>query len=152
MQLEMKHVVADETGHTCIIKSTDHALHDWAHPLESAFEATPALMHQYQTRHQSALDSGKQIHHFTLYTDSLPVCSLTLSVKDEIARLDDIGTDIEYQGRGYASCIIQHALAYAKAQGASQCFLEASAQGKSIYQKAGFSQLFTYTVFSKASK
>jgi hypothetical protein len=49
------------------IKCTNDCLMDWAAPIESAFESAPEVMGQYQTQHQSALDSGKRLIHFSLY-------------------------------------------------------------------------------------
>ncbi|AKA26151.1 GNAT family N-acetyltransferase [Pseudomonas chlororaphis] len=129
------------------IRRTDEHLEDWAGPVESAFEAGEAGAGQYLARHRAAQDSGQPLVHFTLYAQSRPVSSLTLSLAAEVARLDDIGTRPECQGRGYASALIQHALAHAQDQGAGLCVLEASAQGLSIYRKAGFSPLFGYTTF-----
>ncbi|AZD14338.1 GNAT family N-acetyltransferase [Pseudomonas chlororaphis] len=129
------------------IRRTDEQLEDWADPVESAFESGDAGAGQYLARHRVALQNGQPLRHFTLYEQSLPVSSLTLSLGQEVARLDDIGTRPEYQGRGYASALIRHALAYAKKQGVSLCVLEASQEGLSIYRKAGFDTLFGYTTF-----
>lgn len=131
------------------IMCTDNRLVDWAQPLESAFESDRTVMLQYQTRHQEALDSGRQIHHFSLYVKSYPVCSLTLSIHNRIARLDDVGTQPELQGRGYASALIQHALVHAKSENVALCFLEASAEGISVYKKAGFSSFLNNTAFHR---
>lgn len=126
---------------------TDENLSDWALPLESAFESNQNLMLQYRTRHQAALDRGRQLSHFSLYVKGRPVCSLTLSIDGRVARLDDIGTQTGFQGKGYASALIQHALMHAKSHNVAWCFLEASNQGISIYRKTGFLPLFDYVTF-----
>jgi len=129
------------------IRCTDERLEDWAGPVESAFESGDEGVGQYLARHRAALQNAQPLVHFTLYAQQLPVSSLTLSLGREVARLDDIGTRPEYRGRGYASALIQRALAYAKNQGVSLCVLEASLEGLSIYRKAGFGTLFEYTTF-----
>lgn len=134
------------------IRCTNDCLSDWAAPIESAFESVPEVMGQYQERHQSALDAGKRLIHFSLYVKAEPVCSLTLSINNQLARLDDIGTKVGFQGIGYASALVQHALSFAKSQNSSHCFLEASTDGASIYKRAGFSALFEYTAFHPQGK
>lgn len=131
------------------IRCTNDCLMDWAVPLESAFESKPGVMGQYQARHQSAMDAGKRLIHFSVYVNTEPVCSLTLSIHNQLARLDDIGTKVGFQNQGYASALVQHALSFAKSQNSSHCFLEASNDGASIYNRAGFSALFEYTAFHR---
>jgi len=149
MQLNIKNYLSmDHTLHSVYeIRCTDDYLRDWAMPIGSAFETVPEVMHQYQARHQSAIDTGKQLVHFTLYVNTAPICSLTLSIKNQLARLDDIGTKAGFQRKGYASALIRHALLFAKLQNVTHCFLEASADGVSVYRRAGFSDLFEYTTF-----
>lgn len=129
------------------VRCTDDNLDDWAAPVLSAFGSPPTDSGQYQAQHQAALDAGKSLRHLTLYVDQTPVCALTLSLHQGVARLDDIGTDARFQGKGYATALIHHALAYARHHGASACFLEASLEGASIYRKAGFRDMFEYRAF-----
>jgi len=131
------------------IDCTDARLTDWAVPLESAFDSDKSTTLQYQARHQAAIDAGKALIHFTLYIKTVPVCSLTLSIQHRIARLDDAGTQIEFQGKGYASALLQRALMYAKSKNSCRCFLEASSEGASVYRRIGFTDLFEYTGFSR---
>jgi len=112
--------------------------------LQSAFCAGPAITAAYQGRHQAALKAGQALQHFTLFCAEQPVCSLTLTRCQNLARLDDIGTDSAYQGKGYATQLIQQVLAQLPAEGIEQCFLEASIEGASLYQRLGFVELFTY--------
>ncbi|WOC15914.1 GNAT family N-acetyltransferase [Pseudochrobactrum sp. MP213Fo] len=136
-------------GDGAIITRTDDNLIDWVLPLESAFEGTPELTVEYRLRHQAALDRNRQFAHFSLYSENRPVCSLTLTMDHQIARLDDIGTQEAFQGRGYASALIQHALMHARLNNTKLCFLEASVQGAGLYQKAGFKNLFGYTAYQR---
>ncbi|EPL08723.1 GNAT family N-acetyltransferase [Pseudomonas sp. CF161] len=131
------------------IRCTDQHLEDWSRPVASAFESGEEGIGQYLARHRAALAAGRSLRHFSLYVEQVPVCSLTLSLGPGVARLDDIGTQREYQHRGYASALIQHALAYAKVEGARCCVLEASIDGLSIYRRAGFATLFEYTTFCR---
>ncbi|NBF10708.1 GNAT family N-acetyltransferase [Pseudomonas sp. Fl4BN1] len=129
------------------IRCTDERLEDWAQPVASAFESQGAAIEQYLARHRAALLAGRALRHFTLYVEQRPVSALTLSLGPGVARLDDIGTLQECQGRGYATALIHSVLRFAQAQGARTCVLEASFDGLSIYRKAGFSRLFDYRTF-----
>lgn len=149
MQLNMEDYLPPKSSFSneVEIRCTNDCLIDWAAPLESAFDSGPEVTSQYQARHQDALDTGKRLIHFSLYVKSEPVCSLTLSINNQLAELNDVGTKIEFQNQGYASALVQHALLFAKSQNSSHCFLEASTAGISIYKRAGFSALFEYTAF-----
>lgn len=150
MQLVMKDFMPKECMNDEFdIRCTNQRLDDWALPLESAFASNATLMMQYRLRHQSAIDAQKQFFHFSLYVENRAVCSLTLSINNGFARLDDIGTDVDFQGQGYATALIRHALQYIDRSAVSHCFLEASSQGASIYRKAGFSTLFSYAAFQR---
>ncbi|MEX6370526.1 GNAT family N-acetyltransferase [Providencia huaxiensis] len=72
--------------------------------------------------------------HLVLFADQQPVSTLTMTFNNETARLDDIGTDIQYQGKGLATSLIKHALYLCHQQGIKQCVLESSSEGLSIYK------------------
>ncbi|WP_258086652.1 GNAT family N-acetyltransferase [Xenorhabdus bovienii] len=129
------------------IRNVDHCLADWAIPIESAFETGNILSGQYQACHQAALDAGKCLQHYALYVDGQPLCALTLSRVDNIVRLDDIGTVVGKQGKGYASALINYVLHEAKQHGAGACYLDASHDGNALYQRIGFKPLFEYQGF-----
>ncbi|MBD2780986.1 GNAT family N-acetyltransferase [Xenorhabdus sp. 38] len=129
------------------VRCVDHCLSDWAGPIKSAFEIGDLLSEQYQQCHQAALDAGKDLQHYTLYVEGKPVCALTLSKQDNIIRLDEIGTLVEEQRKGYASALIIHVLNEAKQQGVTACYLEASQDGNGVYQRIGFKPLFEYQSF-----
>lgn len=151
MQLSMKDFLPKNSMNDSFeIDCTNQRLNDWALPLESAFESNPTLMMQYRLRHQAAIEAQKQFFHFSLYVKNRAACSLTLSINNGFARLDDIGTEADFQGQGYATALIQHALQHIDASTVSHCFLEASTQGASIYKKAGFSTLFSYAAVQRA--
>lgn len=146
---------ADSTipeGYT--IMQCNQNLTDWAQPLISAFgsqdndeEEDLTVINEYIRYHQRALDRNTQLEHYVLLKDAQPVCSLTLTVNGKMARLDDIGTETQYQRKGLATHLIKYALNECKNKGIESCFLEASSDGLSIYKKLGFTSLFQYHCF-----
>ncbi|QAV24650.1 GNAT family N-acetyltransferase [Proteus hauseri] len=138
----------------CDIILTNHNLEQWAHPLKTAFPVSDngdedTIITEYIRYHQKALDNGANIFHYALLVDGAPVSSLTLTLHENLARFDDIGTDINYQGNGYATHLITHVLEFCREQGVERCFLDASADGLELYRKFGFKPLFNYLSFIK---
>lgn len=150
MQLTMKQFTAQKPRcDNYQIHATDHRLEDWAAPLVSAFETDDRVMLQYRIRHQHAVEEGRRLRHFSLLVAGHAVCSLTLSIHNGLARLDDVGTHATLQGRGYASALIYHALDYARSQNLEACFLEASDEGISLYKRFGFTKLGVNVAFQR---
>ncbi|WP_163897593.1 GNAT family N-acetyltransferase [Proteus mirabilis] len=132
----------------CDIILTNHDLKQWAQPLKTAFPVgDDTITNEYIRYHQKALDNGATILHYALLVAGQPVSSLTLTLHDNLARFDDIGTDIAYQGNGYATHLITHVLEFCREQGVERCFLDASADGLALYRKFGFKPLFNYLSF-----
>ncbi|NWE41892.1 GNAT family N-acetyltransferase [Pseudomonas yamanorum] len=146
MVLDLSTFTPSVSGSHLQINLTRH-LSDWAGPVGNAFRLTEDAIANYQARHQRALDSDESLYHFTLSVNAIVVCSLTLSMCDGLARLNDIGTDIADRGKGYATQLIHTALAHAQALGARRCFLEAAPEGVSLYRKLGFKGLFGNQAF-----
>nr|WP_282554799.1 GNAT family N-acetyltransferase [Providencia sp. PROV019] len=126
-------------------------LKDWAQPLITAFpvdsdtdESDSTVTDEYIRYHQRALDKQTNMVHLVLFADQQPVSTLTMTFNNQTARLDDIGTDIQYQGKGLATLLIKHALYLCHQQGVKQCVLESSSDGLSIYKKLGFEPIFNY--------
>lgn len=144
MQLDLNLVQPQiNQNHALTIRMVNQQLDLWANPLQTAFpvgdvDLIPCLIRA----HQRALDQNIEMYHFVLEDQGQPLTALTLSIDQEIARLDDIGTNVAFQGKGYATQLIQHALAFAQQHGVKYCYLEASEQGLAIYQKIGFKALF----------
>ncbi|WP_272538437.1 GNAT family N-acetyltransferase [Providencia sp. PROV197] len=141
-----------ETGYR--IEQCNERLSDWAQPLITAFpadsddeEEDDIVINEYIRYHQRALDKQTNMMHFVLFSGEQPVSTLTVTVNDKTARLDDIGTDIQFQGKGFATILIKHALAVCNQKGLEQCVLEASSDGLSIYKKLGFEPIFSYLSF-----
>jgi ribosomal protein S18 acetylase RimI-like enzyme len=136
----------DET----VIKTTDDQLNDWMIPLIGAFDSTFEICLTYATTHDLALKKHINLRHFSLYKHAKPIASLTLSMCDHtLARIDDVSTLPEFQGNGYASALMRHAVSAAKKLGARHCFLEASDAGLGVYQKLGFEPLFKNDIYSR---
>ncbi|WP_039455074.1 GNAT family N-acetyltransferase [Candidatus Jidaibacter acanthamoebae] len=130
------------------IIESNNDLNNWTKPLLEAFESTEEAMNQYITAHSRANKKKGYFHHHVGFTGSNPVTSITLSINNNIARIDDVGTLPGFQGKGYASTMIKHVLNKAKKFKADYCFLEASKAGLSIYRKIGFKELFNNKIYS----
>ncbi|CAO96742.1 GNAT family N-acetyltransferase [Erwinia tasmaniensis] len=130
------------------IGAHDDCLSDWISPLVSAFESTHEACSSYAARHENASKKNINFSHYSLYENEKIVASMTLSLNKGIARIDDVGTLPEHQGKGYATHLINYALSVAKGAGAHHCFLEASDDGLSVYHKLGFEPLFIDKIFS----
>lgn len=91
------------------IKANDDQLSDWMIPLIGAFESTFEICSIYATAHENALKRNINLRHFSLYKQKKPIASITLSVHDDtIARIDDVGTLPELQGKGYATRLMRY--------------------------------------------
>ncbi|MBI2792804.1 MAG: GNAT family N-acetyltransferase [Gammaproteobacteria bacterium] len=130
------------------IRSVGDTLDQWMKPLIEAFDLTFEVMRQYADVHERALKNKANFHHFTLFIDKMPISFLTVSLQANIARIHDVGTLPAYQNKGYATCLVKHAINEAINLGASYCFLEASESGISVYQKLGFKPLFKNNTYS----
>ena len=132
------------------IKANDDHLNDWMIPLVGAFESTFEICSIYATTHENALKRNINLRHFSLYKQEKTIASITLSMhNDTIARIDDVGTLPEFQGKGYATYLMRYVLSEAKRLGARHCFLESSDLGLGVYQKLGFEPLFKNNIYSR---
>jgi len=129
------------------IRANDDQLNDWMVPLIGAFESTIEICSIYAATHESALKKNLNLCHFSLYKQETPIASITLSMHDTIARIDDVGTLPEFQGKGYARYLMRYVLSEAKRLGARHCFLESSDSGLGVYQKLGFEPLFKNNIY-----
>lgn len=126
-------------------------LTDWNLPLIGAFESTSELTSLYKARHQQALIRGTNLQHFCVYHEEAPISSISLSIHNQAARIDDVGTLPKFQKQGYATQLINYALSEAQKMGAEYCFLESSDMGSSMYQKIGFRSLFQNHIYAALS-
>ena len=130
------------------IKSHDVNLNDWMLPLIGAFDSTKEISSIYASRHEAALTKNANLSHYSLYKNNKPISSITLSIHDGIARIDDVGTLPEYQKQGYATLLIKFVLIQAIKMNAKYCFLESSASGLGVYEKLGFKKLFENNIYT----
>lgn len=133
------------------IKPNDNQLNDWMMPLIGAFESTFEICSVYATTHENALKKNINLRHFSLYKESKPISSITLSLNNGVARIDDVGTVPELHGKGYATHLMRYVLSEAKKLGARYCFLESSDSGLGVYEKLGFDPLFKNNIYSRES-
>jgi GNAT superfamily N-acetyltransferase len=125
----------------------NHDLSLWAKPLVSAFylsEEHDTVIQEYVRYHEDALQQGAPQFHLVLLVNGEPATSMTVTIEGELARFDDIGTEPKFQGKGYASQLIDYALAFCRQQRVEHCFLDASEAGFDLYKKFGFEPLFRY--------
>ncbi|EKT57580.1 GNAT family N-acetyltransferase [Providencia sneebia] len=125
----------------------NHDLALWAKPLVSAFyipDSNDQVIHEYVRYHEEALLQGSPQFHLVLLVNGEPATSMTVTIEGAIARFDDIGTEIAHQGKGYATQLIDYALAFCRQQNVEYCFLDASEAGLGLYKKFGFEPLFRY--------
>jgi len=152
MVVDLDGLATDQTASfdsETMIKANDNQLNDWMMPLIGAFESTFEICSIYATTHANALKRNINLRHFSLYKQEKPIASITLSMHDAIARIDDVGTLPELQGKGYASALMRYVLSEAKKLGARHCFLESSDSGLGVYQKLGFEPLFKNNIYSR---
>lgn len=139
------------------IHSTDHKLSDWMEPLISAFGNSDENSNEFVKTcikaHERALKKEWGMNHYTLYVHGRPVSSLTLSLHNHLARIDDMGTSPNDQRQGYGYQLMAYALQNASERGASYCFLVSSQTGLRLYESMGFIEIDrhqSYTRFSVA--
>ncbi|POZ59996.1 GNAT family N-acetyltransferase [Chromobacterium alticapitis] len=135
-----------------VIKANDDKLSDWIVPLAGAFESTFETCSIYAGRHEIALKNNVNLSHYSLYKQGKPIASITVSLNNGIARVDDVGTLPEFQGKGYATHLVHYVLSKAKTLGAKYSFLESSSHGVGVYEKLGFEPLFENNIYSKRFK
>lgn len=131
------------------INQVNDNLEDWLLPLEKAFTSTPEIMQQYCQAHQKALNDKAGFYHFTAYKNGNPVAAITLSIKETIARIDDMGTHPSHQKQGIATHLVNYVLEQARLLGATHCFLDAPLSGVSVYEKIGFKPLFKSRIYTQ---
>lgn len=152
MVLDLDKFAINHTAHfddDTMIKANNDNLNDWMMPLIGAFESTLEMCSIYAATHESALKNNINLFHFSLYKQQKPIASITLSRHDALARIDDVGTLPELQGKGYATRLMSYVLSKAKELGARYCFLESSDSGLGVYQKLGFEPLFNNTIYAR---
>lgn len=134
-----------------IVKEIKGNLSEWSVPLIYGFESTPEVTAIYTKRHESASKPDANLHHFSGFINNTLVTSLTLSLCEDFARIDDVATLPAYQRKGYATTLILETLRFAKQLNVTSCFLEASETGLNVYKKLGFNELFINLHYEQGS-
>lgn len=83
-----------------------------------------------------------------LYEDTIPVSSATLAIHSNVARLDNVATVKEQQGRGYGKKIIEYCVQKARKSGCEYMVFEGSEQGIKLYRKMGFTETAMSYIYS----
>lgn len=148
MYLDLHKQGKHDIPNTMLIHSVDHKLDQWLKPLTAAFDLTFEVMRQYADAHERALRNKANLHHYTLFKEDQPISSLTISLHANVARIHDVGTKPAYQGKGFATHLVKHAINEAINLGANYCVLEASESGIAVYEKLGFEALFKNRSYS----
>lgn len=105
-----------------------------------------------QVGHLPATDLG-DIELLVGYERSVPIATAALffSNDNNIVGIFDVATHPAKRHRGYGSALFQAALRRAKDKGAELCVLQASPDGLTIYQRAGFKSLGIFEVWNLSS-
>jgi len=127
-------------------------LTNWMIPLVEAFISTFDITSRYATTHTNAIKIGAGLKHFSLLSNGEIASSITSSLHNKHARIDDVATLPRFQHKGYASILVKYALTEAYKSGATHCFLEASDYGLPLYHRLGFSPLFENNIYSYANQ
>lgn len=131
------------------VKLMNDDLHAWSIPLTHGFQSTPEITQVYTSRHIEALKKTRHLYHYSGFFADEPVVSVTLTVKDGIARIDDLATIPKFQKKGFASALMHYILQKASEFNVQFCFLEASLAGLNLYKNLGFQSLFKNFYYEK---
>lgn len=124
-------------------RAMNEDLSTWSIPLIHGYQSTYEITSVYTLRHQEALEKGNGIYHFSGFYAGEVVASVTLTINENQARIDDLATLPTFQKRGFASALIANTLLHALNLNVHTCFLEASNDGLNLYRRLGFQPLFT---------
>lgn len=84
--------------------------------------------------------SENDIKFYACYYEGQLVSTTMLFKKGSVASINQVGTLMEYRGKGYATLTVKKALKEAKKLGCTIGVLQASSMGKSIYKAMGFKE------------
>ncbi|MDP4708839.1 MAG: GNAT family N-acetyltransferase [Rickettsiaceae bacterium] len=122
---------------------------DWMIPVANAFEATASDSIMYRELVANAFNKEKNtFEHFVLYINNKPVSSATLTITNEVARLDNVATVKKLQNQGFGKQIIAFSVERARNAGAKHIFFESSEAGIHLYKKMGFIEINTSSIYS----
>ncbi len=130
-----------------IIQSADVNKKAWLQILQGSFGGTDATNAQCA----QALDRAKgrvDMQHYLGTLDDEPIAAITLTFLNDSVRIDNVATAPTHQRLGYGSQMVQFGVNLSHAKGFNHCFLDASSNGLSVYQRLGFCEIFTYHIYA----
>lgn len=106
-----------------------------------AFGADSDTLDQLATRDALVAECARA-RFFTVREGGEPVSFCTLFRLGEVAQVEDVVTDRDFRGRGYARAVVLRAVEEARAFGAEVIFLDADARDwpRHLYAKLGFQE------------
>ena len=129
--------------------SNTNMLLDWLIPIASAFEIAATDSDLYYKLANDAFNARKIFcEHFVLYIDNKPVSSSTLTITNNVARLDNVATVKELQNQGFGQEIIGFSIEKARKYGAKHIVFESSEAGINLYKKMGFIEINISSIHS----
>ncbi len=121
---------------------TPSKLTQWLVPYEIGFDCTGAslaLARKVIERHHT--ESSVTYKHFIVTLQDQPVSCSSLLICDETAAIYNVTTIPEARGHGFGRTATVAAIAHAQELGHGELLLSATASGRSMYEKLGFSQV-----------
>jgi hypothetical protein len=133
------------------IFETSFDLKNWIAPLKTSFSSTSKVCDLYKESHAKAtIKNGQNFKHYTLFLEKNPISSVTFTIDKSVAQVDDMGTDIEFQKKGYGSVLLNFCLnEISKNFGIKTFFLNSSEEGYTLYKKFFFNDFYFLNVYSK---
>jgi GNAT superfamily N-acetyltransferase len=122
------------TGRDCRPIAGERELQEWIAVTEEAFgEKGDATLYR-------SLMNESDIELFGYYTAGRVVSTALLFMQDGVAGIHLVGTLHDCRGKGHGTAVTATALSFAKQAGYGRAALQASAMGKGVYSRIGFSE------------
>lgn len=150
METRLDSLVSDFVSTYDIKQVTDtNMLLDWIIPVANAFEAAASDSKKYLKLVENAFNKEKNsFEHFILYSNNKPISSATLTIINDVARLDNVATVKELQNQGFGKQIISYSIERARNAAAKHIIFESSEAGINLYKKMGFVEINTSSIYS----
>ena len=136
-----------EPENPLIIQSADVDKAGWLKVLQDAFGGTDLTNAQYAQALNRAT-SKVDMQHYLGTLEGEPIAAITLTFLNDSVRIDNVATATTHHRLGYASQMVQFGVNLAYAKELNHCFLDASSNGLSVYQRLGFCEIFSYRNYS----
>ena len=122
------------TGRDCQLIAGERELQEWIAVTEEAFGKT-----RDATLYRSLMqESDTKL--FGYHAAGRVVSTALLFMQDGVAGIHLVATSNDCRGKGYGTAVTATALRFAKAAGYGRAALQASAMGKGVYARLGFSE------------